>query len=264
MPRARARSRRRLQASRRRSTWPALWGLYALDRPDLKDAAVDARHASRACSPPDGGRLDLFAVMRRATCWCTTPTTRSHTSVAAFIDQAAARPGRAGDQADAVPDVGPRQPDRAVAHPSRRARASRWWRSSSSRRASTRRPTSTGRGRWRRRASTSCTGWSGLKTHAKVVPGRAPGGRRHPPLRARRHRQLQPDDGATIYEDVGLLTADRDLGADVATCSTSSPATAARATYRKLLVAPLALRAQADRADRARGAPARAAASSSR
>ena len=33
----------------------------------------------------------------------------------------------------------------------------------------------------------------------QAVPGRAPGGRRHPPLRARRHRQLQPRDLAGLH-----------------------------------------------------------------
>ena len=47
-------------------------------------------------------------------------------------------------------------------------------------------------------------GFVGLKTHCKVAAGGAPRGRRHPPLRPPRHRQLQPADGPHLHRP-GLL-----------------------------------------------------------
>ena len=49
----------------------------------------------------------------------------------------------------------------------------------------------------------------------QAVPGRAQGSRRHPPLRAHRHRQLQPRRPSQIYTDLGLFTADAAIVDDV-------------------------------------------------
>ena len=49
----------------------------------------------------------------------------------------------------------------------------------------------------------------------QAVPGRAQGDRRHPPLRAHRHRQLQPRSPSQIYTDLGLFTADARIVDDV-------------------------------------------------
>ena len=56
-------------------------------------------------------------------------------------------------------------------------------------------------------------GLVGLKTHCKVAAGRAPRRRRHPPLRASGHRQLQRVT-AQLYTDIGLFTCDEQIGAD--------------------------------------------------
>ncbi len=103
------------------------------------------------------------------------------------------RPARPRHQDDAVPHVG-RQPHRAQPHPGRRARASRWWRWSSSRRASTSRPTSRGPRRLERAGVHVVYGLVGLKTHCKcvlVVRDEDDGIRRYLP---HRHRQLQRVD----------------------------------------------------------------------
>ena len=68
-----------------------------------------------------------------------------------------------------------------------------------------------------------------LKTHAKSHPDRPPRGRRRAPLRPRRDRQLPPEDRAPVH---GLRPAHlrrRDRRPTSPTCSTSSPASRARA-----------------------------------
>ena len=64
------------------------------------------------------------------------------------------------------------------------------------------------------RASTSSTGCVGLKTHCKIALVVRTRGRRHPPLRPPRHRQLQRRQRRTCYTDLGLFTADAEIGAD--------------------------------------------------
>ena len=88
-------------------------------------------------------------------------------------------------------------------------------------------------------------GLVGLKTHAKVAARRAPGGRRHPPLLPRRHRQLQPEDRRPLRGPRPAHAPTPTSAPTSPSCSTTSPATAARARYRKLLVAPDAPAARA-------------------
>ena len=150
------------------------------------------------------------------------------------------RPRRPRDQADAVPDV-VRQPHHPLADPRRRARASRSWPSWSSRRASTRRRTSRSRGRWSMRASTSCTAWwasrhtrrpvwscAARTTGSVGTPTSAPGN--------------YNSSTARLYEDLGLLTADPDLGADLTDLFNLLTGYSRQREYRKLLVAPVTMR----------------------
>ena len=88
----------------------------------------------------------------------------------------------------------------------------------------------------------------------QAVPGRAPGARRHPALRAHRHRQLQPRSPSQIYTDLGLFTADPQIVDDVSEVfnyltgySNQTRATASCWSRR------CSLRAAHARADRARG-----------
>ena len=73
--------------------------------------------------------------------------------------------------------------------------------------------TSSGRERWRRPASTSCTGSrpEDPRQDALVVRREGDGLRRYV---AHRHRQLQRHDRAAL-QGPGLFTADEDIGADV-------------------------------------------------
>ena len=70
---------------------------------------------------------------------------------------------------------------------------------------------------------------------------RARRGRRDPPLLPHRHRQLQPEDGQ-LYEDLGLLTSDEQIGADLTQLFNFLTGYGRNVRYRKLLVAPGSLR----------------------
>ena len=63
-------------------------------------------------------------------------------------------------------------------------------------------------------------GMPGLKTHAKCGARRAPRGRRRAPLRARRHRQLPPDDGAPLHRLRPVHRATSGSARTSPTCST--------------------------------------------
>ena len=68
---------------------------------------------------------------------------------------------------------------------------------------------------------------------------RAPGRRRcDPALLPCRHRQLQPATTATLYEDLGLLTADPDIGTDLTELFNHLTGYSRPSRYRHLLVAP--------------------------
>ena len=88
----------------------------------------------------------------------------------------------------------------------------------------------------------------GLKTHAKTVLVVRQRGRHDPPLLPRRHRQLQPGDRHR-YEDVGLLSADPELAADVADLFNRLTGYSHGNGYRRILVAPGHAPAPAPRAD---------------
>ena len=194
--RARPRRRRRLRARRPARPRRALGA--ARPRPARPEGPAVGRRVTPARL--DGERRRAARHLRRAcaraTCSCTTPTTRSRTSVEEFIRQAAVDPQGAGHQADAVPHVG-RQPDRQVAHPGRRAgqagggagRAQGPLRRAGQHRVG---PRAGGGGRPRR-----------LRPGRAQDPHqdrarRARRARRHPPLLPHRHRQLQLEDGPPL------------------------------------------------------------------
>ena len=85
-------------------------------------------------------------------------------------------------------------------------------------------------------------GLVGLKTHAKILLVVRQEDDGHPPLLPRRHRQLQPGDRDTSTRTSGCSPPTPSSAPTSPSSSTTSPATAGRASYRKLLVAPEALR----------------------
>ena len=98
-------------------------------------------------------------------------------------------------------------------------------------------------------------GLVGLKTHCKpilVVRQEADGLRRYVHVGTGNYNPKT----ARLYEDLGLLTADRQSARTSPGCSTSSPAIAPKTGYQRLLVAPRSVRAgsssRIDARDRAR------------
>ena len=84
-------------------------------------------------------------------------------------------------------------------------------------------------------------GMLGPEDALQAVPGRARGGRRDTALRPRRDRELQPDT-ARIYEDIGLLTADPEVGAEVSSLFNYITGYSRDKEYRCMIVAPQMLR----------------------
>ena len=83
----------------------------------------------------------------------------------------------------------------------------------------------------------------GLKTHAKVclvVRREGTGIRRYAHLGTGNYNS----DTARVYEDLGLLTADQQLGNDVADLFNLLTGYSRQRGYGRLLVAPIALRSQ--------------------
>ena len=226
-PRCAWRSRRRCP-SRCATCWRASWrstpadvytspgpldlvdcGALDLDRPDLKDPPVPVTrrrwsHRRGATSSPRS---------RAATCWCTTRTSRSRQWSSASSSR---RPTTRTCWPSSRRCTGPpAKPDREALIEA--AEAGKQVVVAGGDQGPLRRGAQhrLGRERWRRPACTSSTGSSGLKTHSKlclVVRREEDGGIR---------RYVHVGTGnynphtARIYEDLGLLTADPRLGADV-------------------------------------------------
>jgi polyphosphate kinase len=89
-------------------------------------------------------------------------------------------------------------------------------------------------------------GLVGLKTHAKillVVRQEADGIRRYCHVGTGNYNSAT----ATLYEDIGILSADPELGADLTELFNALTGYSRQGRYRKLLVAPLSLRAEIQR-----------------
>jgi polyphosphate kinase len=180
------------------------------------------------------------------------PYESSFTTRSALHRAGRRRSRRADDQADALPHER-RLAHRALAHPGRRAGKQVvvlveikarfdeqanivWARAGAGRRARRLR-----RGR--------------AQDPLEAGPRRPARGARHAALRPHRHRQLQPKT-ARLYIDLGLLTADPELGADVTDLFNVLTGHSRQRRYRRLLVAPHAARADG-RPDRRAARPQR-------
>lgn len=216
-----------------------LWSLSTLDRPDLKEAPWVGRTQPSLRGTVDDPP-DIFAQLRRADVLVHHPYDSFGTSVEAFLEQAAGDPkvqvikqtlyrtsgpdgpmmralneaAHAGKQVVALVEVNARFDEEANV---RRARA------------------------LEEAGVHVVYGVVGLKTHAKVsLVIRSEGGL----LRRYAHvgtGNYNPGT-ATVYEDIGLLTCDPDLTADVADLFNLLTGYSGHRVYRKLLVAPSTLR----------------------
>ena len=183
--------------------------------------------------------VDLFAVVREGDVLVHHPYDSFATSVEEFIRQARCDPQVLAIKTDPLPDVG-RQPDRRVADPGGRGgQAGRGPRRAEGpvRRGTEHRVGPPPRGGRRARGLRAV----GLKTHSKTCLVVRAGGRRHPPLLPHRYRQLQLET-AHLYEDLGLITADPEIGADLSELFNYLTGYARNVSYKRLLVAPHSLR----------------------
>ena len=215
-----------------------LWAVYALDRPDLHEEAwapMTPPPLANAGNEP----ADLFAVLRERDVLVHHPYDSFTTSVEAFITQAAADPdvlaikqtlyrtsgdspvvasliaaAESGKQVAAVVELKARFDEQANIL-------------------------------WARALEEAGVhvvyGLVGLKTHSKaalVVRREEDGIRRYVHLGTGNYNPRT----ARQYEDLGLLSADPDLGADVGDLFNFLTGYSRYARYRKLVVAPVALR----------------------
>ncbi|HEY9415123.1 MAG TPA: RNA degradosome polyphosphate kinase [Pseudonocardia sp.] len=214
-----------------------LWGVYAVDRPGLKDAPfVPATHLAFAEAETP---RSVFAALSQGDVLVQHPYDSFSTSVQRFIEQAAADPtvlaikqtlyrtsgdspivdalvsaAEAGKQVVALVELKARFDEKANI-------------------------------RWARELEKAGVhvvyGMVGLKTHCKtslVV--------RQEGSRIRRYCHVGTGNynpkTARLYEDLGVLTADPEIGADVADLFNSLTGYARKRTYRSLLVAPYGVR----------------------
>jgi polyphosphate kinase len=212
----------------------ALWSLYELDRPDLKDGAW-----TPVTQPRLADVTDFFALLSRGDLLVHHPYDSFETSVEAFIEHAAQDPAvlaiklalyrtsqespivqalvraaAAGKQVVALVELQARFDERANITQARTLEQA---------------------------GVHVVYGVVGLKTHAKiclVVRREASGLRRYAHVGTGNYNPAT----ARIYEDIGLLTADPDLGADLSDVFNLLTGYSRQERYRRLLVAPSTLK----------------------
>jgi polyphosphate kinase len=212
----------------------ALWSLHDLDRPELKDDPW-----TPVTQPRLAGAQDFFEIISRGDLLVHHPYDSFETSVEAFIEQAAqdpsvlaikqalyrtseespivralARAAEAGKQVVALVELQARFDERANITQARKLEQA---------------------------GVHVVYGIVGLKTHAKVclvVRREASGIRRYAHVGTGNYNPST----ARLYEDVGLLTADPELGADLSDLFNLLTGYSRQRSYRRLLVAPTDLK----------------------
>jgi polyphosphate kinase len=216
-----------------------LWRLTDLDRPDLKAEPFQATTQQRLSAPP-GEETDLFAVIRAGDVLVQHPYDSFTTSVQAFVEQAARDPKVLAIKQTLYRTSGPGSPiiralldaagegKQVVALVELKARFDE-----------------EANIEWARALEEAgvhvAYGVVGLKTHTKialVVRSEGDGVRRYAHIGTGNYN----DRTARIYEDLGLLTADPDLGADLTDLFNVLTGYSRQSSYRKLVVAPTGFR----------------------
>jgi polyphosphate kinase len=227
-----------------------LWSLYALDRPDLKDEPWVPQ--TPVVLQTTETRPDFFRLLRSTDVLVHHPYDSFATSVEQFVEQAASDPQvlaikqtiyrTAGAESALVRSLvkAAEQGKQVVALVELKARFDE--------------QANIARARVLEEAGVHVVyGLVGLKTHAKVllvVRQESDGIRRYCHIGTGNYNPKT----ATLYEDLGLLTADPDLGADLTDLFNHLTGYSHQGAYRKLLVAPAHLRhAIADRIEHEAG-----------
>jgi polyphosphate kinase len=216
-----------------------LWDVYALDRPELKDEPWTPQ-TQPSLFVTEERVPDIFRVLREGDVLVHHPYDSFTTSVEAFVHQAANDPAvlaikqtiyrTAGEQSAIVQSLvdAAREGKQVVALVELKARFDE--------RANIE------RARILEEAGAHVVyGLVGLKTHAKillVVRQEADGIRRYCHVGTGNYNPKT----ATLYEDLGLLSADPDLGADLTELFNHLTGYSRPGRYRRLVVAPEAMR----------------------
>jgi polyphosphate kinase len=230
----------------------ALWALYELDRPDLKDEPwnpVTQRRLQGAGKEPP----DLFRVLRQGDILVHHPYDSFATSVEAFIDQAAQDSGVLAIKQTLYRTSGPASP--IVRSLIRAAEAGKQVVALVELKARGDEQANIAWAQALEQAGVHVAyGVVGLKTHAKVtLVVRNEDGviRRYVHIGTGNYNPKT----AQIYEDVGLLSADPKLGTDVSELFNLLTGYSRQRRFGKLLVAPVGLRSSVIRLIRQAGQP---------
>src|SRR6478609_779097 len=215
-----------------------LWGLQSLDRPELKDEPwVPQTQAvlTRTDPPPD-----LFRVLQSGDVLVHHPYDSFVTSVEAFVDQASRDPSVLAIKQTLYRTAGPE--GAIVASLVRAADAGKQVVALVELKARFDEQANVERARELEEAGVHVVyGLVGLKTHTKillVVRQEHDGIRRYCHIGTGNYNPVT----ANLYEDLGLLTKDPDLGADLTELFNYLTGYSRQGRYRKLLVAPVSLR----------------------
>jgi polyphosphate kinase len=218
-----------------------LWDIYRIDRPDLKYPPWNPVTPPALAAGPDGPP-DIFRVLRSQHVLVHHPYESFETSVEAFVEQAAGDPAvLAIKQTLYRTSGGPVSP--IIRSLTRAAEAGKQVVALIE---LTARFDEQANITWAQLLEDTGVhvvyGMVGYKTHAKitlVVRQEDSGIRRYCHVGTGNYNP----DTARIYEDVGLLTADEQLGADLSELFNLLTGYSRQREYRKVLVAPMALRA---------------------
>jgi polyphosphate kinase len=215
-----------------------LWALVALDRSDLKTESWVTQTQPRLATAEDGP-VDLFAVLRQGDVLVHHPYDSFTTSVEAFITQAAADPQVLAIKQTLYRTSGDSPIVKALIRAAERGKQVAALVELKARFDEQRNIA------WAKQLEEAGVhvvyGLVGLKTHSKtalVVREEADGIRRYCHIGTGNYNPST----ARAYEDLGLLTADPQLGADLTELFNFLTGYSRQVAYRKLLVAPLTLR----------------------
>ncbi len=218
-----------------------LWTLYGLERPDLKQPNFHRTTQPRLITPP-GEDLDLFGVLREGEVLVQHPYDSFTTSTQAFVEAAARDPHVLAIKITLYRTSGPGSPIiRALldaAEEGKQVVALVELKARFDEEANI---------EWARALEEAgvhvAYGVVGLKTHTKVaLVVRSEDGR------VRRYAHIGTgnynDRTARIYEDIGLMTADPDIGADLSDLFNVLTGYSRQSSYRRLVVAPTNFRSR--------------------
>jgi polyphosphate kinase len=215
-----------------------LWAVYGLDRPELKDPPWQPQTQpvlTRTDPPPD-----LFRVLQAGDVLVHHPYDSFATSVEAFVDQASRDPSVLAIKQTLYRTAGPE--GAIVASLVRAADAGKQVVALVELKARFDEQANVERARELEEAGVHVVyGLVGLKTHTKIlliVRQEHDGIRRYCHIGTGNYNPVT----ANLYEDLGLLTADQDLGADLTELFNYLTGYSRQGRYRKLLVAPVSLR----------------------